>query len=73
MRTFVLFLNDDRDTAPQLIFVTTTDENRAKELANRELRKSRHYQSIDVREGDTLFYRLGRSGNKDFYPSPMEA
>lgn len=72
MRTFVLYLSDDRYSAPQLIFVTTDCESRARELADRELAKSCHHQSIEVREGDTLFYRLGRSGDKDFYPNPLE-
>jgi hypothetical protein len=72
MRTFVFYMEDDRYTVPHVIFVSAVNADRAMELAGRELLKSRHHLSVEVREDDALCYRLGRGG-EEFYPRALEA
>ncbi|WP_374468255.1 hypothetical protein [Phenylobacterium sp.] len=56
MRTFSLFIEDRRYSAPTLQFVIAADEHRARELALRELVASGEHLSVEVQEnGRTLF------------------
>ncbi|HEY8617624.1 hypothetical protein [Phenylobacterium sp.] len=56
MRTFSFFIEDKRYAAPTLQFVIAADEQRARELALRELGASGEHLAIEVQEnGRTLF------------------
>ncbi len=54
MRTFTCLLSDTRYTVPTLIFVLAPDDERARELARRELDASRHHDSFELLEDDRL-------------------
>lgn len=52
MRTFSLYLDDDRYSVPTLEFLTVRDEARAREIASRRLFESEHYRRASLVEGD---------------------
>ncbi|HEX2559730.1 hypothetical protein [Phenylobacterium sp.] len=60
MRTFSYFIQDDRYSVPTLQFAIVPSEERALELARRQLRSSRHYVSIEVHENGRPVFREDR-------------
>jgi hypothetical protein len=74
VRSFILLVHDDRYSVPTLVFTNVADENRAREIADRELDKSDHYLAVDVEEGDHRWFRIQRDGiAAQAGPSPHEA
>lgn len=60
MRTFTCLVTDTRYSVPTLTFFMTTDEERARELARRDLALNPHHESFELREGDRLLFAEGR-------------
>jgi len=60
VRTFTLYIEDDRYTLPTLVFVIVRDEVRAKEIANGQLAASSHHLTVEVWEDGTLLFRSER-------------
>lgn len=54
MRTFTCLLRDSRYSVPTLSFLITTDVERARELAHRELLASAYHQSFELHEGERV-------------------
>jgi hypothetical protein len=61
MRTFTLYVHDDRDSVPNLVFASVQGPDRAREIATTELYKSEHYLAVDVREADDWLFRVQRN------------
>jgi hypothetical protein len=61
LKTYILFVYDDRYTVPSLDTVIVRDDGRAIELAQQRLRSSPHYGGIEVWEDDRLVFRGGRA------------
>lgn len=57
MRTFSFFIHDRRYSVPTLRLVLTSDEERARELAQRELMASEHHYCVDVDEDGRPLFR----------------
>ena len=57
MRTFSFFIHDKRYTAPTLRLVLTSDEEHARELAQRELTGSEHHYCVEVDEDGRPLFR----------------
>jgi thymidylate synthase ThyX len=62
MRTFSIFIEDRRYSAPTLQFVMAPDEDRARELARRELIASGEHLAIEVQENGRTLFREERAG-----------
>ena len=58
MKTYVLYIHDDRYTVPTLDSITVDDDERAKELAGGRLAASAHYHRAELWEDDRLVARL---------------
>jgi hypothetical protein len=61
MRTFTLYVHDDRYSTPNLMFTSVSDADHAREAAMRELNRSEHHLAVDVREADDWLFRVRRS------------
>jgi hypothetical protein len=61
MRTFHLFISDERETTPRLAVVTVKSAERALELARNRLEASPHHVAVEVHEGDEMIARLDRA------------
>ncbi|HZZ90441.1 MAG TPA: hypothetical protein VFE13_19085 [Caulobacteraceae bacterium] len=61
MRTFNLFIEDDRYTVPTLAFVTARDKRAALRLAMRRLEESPHHLCVEVCEGDDFLGHVARN------------
>jgi hypothetical protein len=59
MRTFACFFTDSRYSVPTLSFYLTSDGERARELARRELAANANYLGFEVREGQRLLFVEG--------------
>jgi hypothetical protein len=59
MRTFACFFTDARYSVPTLSFYLTSDAERARELARRELQANGNYRGFEVREGHRLLFVEG--------------
>jgi hypothetical protein len=60
MRTFTVFIEDSRYSVPTLKVVVAADEERARELAMRELDASRNHLSVEVQESGCPLFRQER-------------
>jgi hypothetical protein len=60
MRTFTLYVHDDRCPAPILVTASLSDSNRAREIATKQLNESEHHLAVDVREADEWLFRVKR-------------
>jgi hypothetical protein len=60
MRTFHLFIRDERQPTPALDIVMVRDAERALELARKRLKESPHLVAVEVREGGGLVARIER-------------
>jgi hypothetical protein len=58
MKTYVLYIHDDRYAVPTLDTITVGGDERARELAGERLASSPHYYAADLWEGDRLVERL---------------
>lgn len=58
MKTYVLYIHDDRYTVPTLDSLTVNDDERAREVAGERLASSRHYHLAELWESDRLVARL---------------
>jgi hypothetical protein len=57
MRTFSCITEDERNSAPTLSFILAEDEQRARELARRELSDADQPVSIEIRENGKLLWK----------------
>jgi len=55
------FTEDDRYSAPTLVFANVRDEAGARVLAEQTLRASPHHVGIEVRSADVLMFTLQRA------------
>jgi hypothetical protein len=62
MKTYVLYVHDDRYTVPTMDTVTVSGDERARELAGQRLASSPHYHAVELWEGDRLVERLEAPG-----------
>ncbi|WP_309090019.1 hypothetical protein [Phenylobacterium sp.] len=56
MRTYTCLVTDNRYSVPTLSFYLATDEERARELARRDLEANPHHSAFEVRDGDRLLF-----------------
>jgi hypothetical protein len=56
MRTFSCFITDEGSSTPTLSLILADNEDRARELARRELADTRRPVSVEVCEGDKLLW-----------------
>ena len=61
MKTYVLYLHDDRYSVPTLDAITVDGDERAMELAGERLASSSHYYAAELWEEDRLVQRLEKS------------
>jgi hypothetical protein len=52
MQTFTCLFEDERYNVPTLSFFVTADEERARELARRELNSNLHYSGFELSAGN---------------------
>jgi hypothetical protein len=56
LRTFAVYIEDDRYSVPTLNIVSLSDEARARDWAEGAMRENPHYQGVEVCEdGERLF------------------
>ena len=60
MKTYILYVHDDRYSVPTLDTVTVGDDARATEIAARRLASSPHYRAAEVWDDERLVCRIGR-------------
>ena len=72
MRTYTLYVHDDRYSVPNLVFASAAGVDRARELANSELNRSEHHLAVDVREADDWLFRVKRSDRADIGSQPIQ-
>jgi hypothetical protein len=70
VRTFSCFITDDRYSVPTLAFLIAADEQRARELAVRQLFESPHHIEVEIREGGRFLYARGRASGAGEPGSP---
>jgi hypothetical protein len=56
VRTFSCFVTDERSSTPTLSFILAATEQRARELARRELLDALRPVSVEIREGGKLLW-----------------
>ncbi len=60
MKTYILYIHDDRYSVPSLAAVTVRDDERACEVAADRLTISPHYKLIELWEDDRFLDRFER-------------
>lgn len=60
MRTYSLYITDDRYAAPTLLIAGVRNDERVGEIAREKLQASPHYRSIEVFDGDRFLFRIER-------------
>ena len=65
MRTFEIYVTDDRYSVPTLLLATVNEEARAREIAERLLDESVHHLGVEVCEGGRLLFSLETRGDED--------
>lgn len=60
MKTYFLYVHDDRYTVPNLDTIIVRDDERARALAAKRLASSPHYRGVEVWEDERLVVRLDR-------------
>lgn len=75
MRNFAFLVDDDRYSVPTLTLVTTTDEVRAREIAQRILRDSAHHRGVEVCEDERRLFGIGSQADavRPSSDSPLQA
>ena len=59
MKTFTCFFNDSRYSVPTLAFYLTSNGERARDLARREMKANPNYRGFEVRDGARLLFIEG--------------
>ncbi len=60
MKTYVLYIHDDRYTVPNMESLTVNDDERARDVAGDRLASSSHYHLAELWESDRLVARLAK-------------
>ena len=60
VRTYILYVHDDRYSVPTLDTVIVRNDARAIEIADKRLASSAHYGAVEVWEDERLVYRTNR-------------
>ncbi len=60
MKTYLLYIHDDRYTVPTLDSIAVDGDERARELAAERLASSPHYLTAELWEDDRLVEKLTR-------------
>jgi len=60
MKTYILYVHDDRYTVPTMDSLTVDGDERAMELAGERLASSPHYYAAELWDGDRMVQRLGQ-------------
>jgi hypothetical protein len=60
LKTYTLYIHDDRYSVPSLDAVTVRDDQRAREIGASRLTASPHYQRIEVWEDDRFIDKFER-------------
>ena len=58
MRTYVIYVHDDRYTVPTLDSITASGDERARQLTRERLASSPHYHAVELWEDDRMVARL---------------
>ncbi len=58
MKTYTLYVRDDRYAVPTLLTIDATDDDGACAYAEQHLSASIHYETVEVWEDDRLVARL---------------
>jgi hypothetical protein len=61
LKTYVLYIHDDRYSVPTMDTLTVSSDARARELAVQRLGSSEHYRGVEIWEGDRLVEELSAS------------
>ena len=61
MRTFTCFIADRRYAVPTLALILAADEERARELARRELNSAREHTGLELHENGRCIHTEARS------------
>ncbi len=61
MKTYTLYIHDDRYSVPSLDAVTVRDDERAREVGANRLTVSPHYQLIEVWEDERFIDKFERT------------
>jgi hypothetical protein len=61
LKTYTLYIHDDRYSVPSLDAVTVRDDERAREVGANRLAVSPHYQLIEVWEDDRFVGKFERA------------
>ena len=61
MRTYTIFVEDDRYSVPTLAMIDTSSRARAEQVTLEKLTESPHHRAVELRLGDKLVYRRARS------------
>jgi hypothetical protein len=64
MRTYSLYVEDDRSSVPTLLFVTANDDTALRRIAREEL-SGPHHHAVEAREGDRVVFRLPAPEDND--------
>ncbi len=62
MRTYTVYIRDERYSVPSLVFVDARSEMLVADLARQKLEESAHHLAVEVLDGDTLLLRIARDG-----------
>ena len=61
LKTYTLYIHDDRYSVPSLDAVTVRDDDRAREVGKNRLAVSAHYRMIEVWEDDRFIDKFERA------------
>jgi hypothetical protein len=61
MRTYSLFIEDDRYSVPTLVVIEARSDDGAVAIAQRHLRESRHHQSVELCFEDRPLFKCRRA------------
>lgn len=64
MKTYFLYVHDDRYTVPNLDTLSVHNDQHAAEQAARRLASSAHYRAVEVWEDERLVCRLDRAAGR---------
>jgi hypothetical protein len=61
LKTYMLYVHDDRYSVPNLDGIVVHDVARAIEIASERLARSLHHRAVELWEDECLIWRLDRS------------
>jgi hypothetical protein len=61
VRTYALYIEDDRYSVPTLQFVTTNDDTAVRRIACEKLSEP-HHKAVEVLEGEQILVRIEGGG-----------